>query len=39
MKGDGGGDVWVGDNTVRFMDTDETVRIMLTLAAVIVCVC
>lgn len=39
VKGDGEGDVWVGDNTVRFMDTDETVRVVLTLAAVIVCVC
>lgn len=29
----------MGDITVRFMDTDKTVRVMLTCAAVAVSVC
>lgn len=39
MKGGGGGG-WSGSgDAVRFMDTAETVRVVLTVAAVRICVC
>lgn len=31
-----GSEVWMGNFTLRFMDIDETVRVKLTLAAVII---